>query len=530
MAIPKFVAAKEAVAQIQNGDTLGISGFIGMGHAEEITYELEKRFLETKEPNQLTVTWGSSQSNTKDRIGCDRFAHEGFIKRAIVGHIGMQYNLSRMAAENQFEAYNIPQGVLMHVIRAKGGKKPCVITPVGLGTYVDPRETGGKLNDLTIEKGPDLVELIVIDGEEYLMYKTFPINVAIIRGTTADEHGNITMEKEGILLEAFSMATAAKASGGIVIAQVERVVKAGSLNPQHVRVPGIIVDYIVKCSDPFTFHKQSFNEYYNPALSGECRIPVEEMPSTKLDARKIICRRAAFELKPKAVVNLGVGIPSELGAVAAEEGLSGDMTLTVEPGPIGGVPCSGLEFGCSMNAEAMIDHPYQFDFYDSGGLDLAVLGLAELDKEGNVNVSKFGPRIYGAGGFVNITQNTPVVVFVGTLTAGGLKIALQDGKLIIEQEGRNKKLINQVGHKTFSGKQALKNGQKVLYITERAVFELKKEGLTLIEVAPGIDLDTQVLANMDFQPLIDRNLKVMDPRIFLNQPMGIFDEIVKAMK
>lgn len=520
------MTASEAVQFIKSGDTLGSSGFIGMGHAEEISYSLEKRFLDTGEPGGLTVVWGSSQSDTRNMVGCNRFAHKGFVKRLIAGHIGMQFDLSRMVQENEFEAYNIPQGVLMHMIRARGGKKPCIVTSVGLGTYIDPRETGGKLNARTLENGPDYVSLITIDGDEYLMYKTFPINVAVIRGTTADERGNISMEKEGIILEAYSMAAAARASGGIVIAQVERIVKAGTLHPQMVRVPGILVDYVVKCSDPFTYHRQSYTNYYDPSLSGECQIPLGAIPSLPLDERKIISRRSSFELVPDAVVNLGVGIPSEVGNVAAEEGLSEHMTLTVEPGPVGGVPCAGLEFGCSYNPEALVDHTFQFDLYDGGGLDIAILGLAEADGEGNVNVSKFGPRVYGAGGFVNISQNTKTVLFVGSLTAGGLKVAIEDGQLVIVTEGKFKKFLSRVGHKTFSGEQAGKNKQKVLYITERAVFELRKEGMTLTEIAPGIDLRTQVLAQLEFVPRIAEDLKIMDERIFRWGPMGIYPEIL----
>ncbi|MCL1939230.1 MAG: hypothetical protein FWG04_01025 [Desulfovibrionaceae bacterium] len=526
MGKPKFVTAAEAVRLIKDNDTVGSSGFIGMGHAEEISFELEKRFLETGSPRNLTFTWGSSQSDYKTRIGCNRFAYEGLVKRIIAGHIGMQYDLSRMAMENKFEAYNIPQGVLMHLIRAKGGKKPCVITSVGLGTFADPRETGGKLNDLTVQQGPDMISLIEIDGQEYLMYKTFPIDVAIIRGTTADLRGNLTMEKEGIICECYPMAAAARASGGIVIAQVERVVKEGTLHPQMVRVPGILVDYVVQCSDPFTFHRQSYTNYYDPSLSGELKIPLAAIPPMPLDERKIIARRASFALKRDAVVNLGVGIPSQVGSVSAEEGLSEHMTLTVEPGPVGGVPCSGLEFGCAYNPEALIEHSFQFDMYDGGGLDIAVLGLAEADQEGNVNVSKFGTRIYGAGGFINIAQNTRTVVFVGTLTAGGLEVAIKDGKLNIVNEGKHKKFLPKVGHKTFSGDQARKSEQKVLYVTERAVFELRRDGLTLIEVAPGIDMETQVMDQMDFRPLIAEDLKEMDKRIFQPDPMGIFDEVL----
>lgn len=530
MSRPKFITAAEAVKLVKSGDTLGTVGFVMLGHPDELSFELEKRFKETGEPRDLTLTWCASNSNNRDRIGTARFAMEGFLKRVIGGHWGLTPEIGTMAIENKIEAYNIPQGVMAHIWRAKGGNKPCVVTHVGLGTFADPREDGCKLNDLTKEKGEDLVEVITIDGKEYLMYKTFPINVAFIRGTTADENGNISMEKEGILLEHQILAYATKASGGIVICQVERVVKAGTLHPQMVKVPGVVVDYVVESSDPLKWHRMSPVEYYDPSVTGECKVPLSAVKPIPLDERKVICRRAAMELVPDANSNLGIGMPEGVAAVAAEEGISDSLILTVEPGPIGGVPCGGFKFGCAVNAEAMMDHPYQFDFYDGGGLDFAVLGLAELDREGNVNVSKFGPRIAGAGGFVNITQNAKSVVFAGTLTAGGLKVEVKDGKLNILQEGKVKKFIPAVGHKTFSGEYAKKTGQKVLYVTERCVLEIRPEGLTLTEIAPGVDLQKDVLDQMEFKPIIASDLKLMDERIFKDQPMNIKDEILAKGK
>lgn len=526
MSKTKFITAKEAVSLIKPEDTIAISGFIGMGHPEELTYELENRFLETGEPNDLTVVWASSQSNTKDRIGCDRFSHPGFVKRAIVGHIGMQYHLSGMAENNEFEAYNLPLGVLVHILRAKGGRKPCITTPVGLGTFVDPRETGGKLNQKTVENGPDYVSVVEIDGKEYLQYKTFDINVAFIRGTTADTRGNITMEHEAILLEALEYAAAARASGGIVICQVERICDAGCLKPQDIRVPGVMVDYVVQTSDVNKFHRQTYNIPYEPGLSGEIKVPVDNLPSEELGIRKVIARRAAMELIPGAIVDLGVGIPASIGLIAAEEGLGDEMTMVVECGIIGGSPLSGLEFGTAYNPEAMMTQPSQFDLFDGGLIDLAVLGLAELDQYGNVNASKFGPRIYGCGGFINIAQNCKTMVFAGTLTAGGLKVEIQHGKLTIIQEGKNKKFVPLVGHKTFSGDQARKTGQNVLYVTERAVFKLNDEGLVLIEIAPGVDLQKDVLDQIDFEVEVSKELKLMDERIFKDEVMGIYDEIM----
>jgi propionate CoA-transferase len=517
----KVVTAAEAVSLIKSGDTVGVSGFIGMGHPAELTEELEKRFLATSEPRDLTLTFGASQNDGKSNWGLNRLAKKGLVRKVVAGHFGLQPDMVKMIINNEMEAYNLPQGVMMHLYRAIAGKKPGIVTHVGLRTFADPRETGGRLNDIS---KAELVKLLEIDGKEYLFYKSFPINVALIRGTTADTRGNITIEKEGISLEFLPLAMAARNSGGIVIAQVERVAEAGTLDPRMVKVPGIMVDYIVVAKPEN--HMQSMSEQYNPALCGEIKAPMSGWKPMPLDDRKIICRRAAMELIPDAVINLGIGMPEGVSAVAAEEGFIDQLTATVEPGPIGGVPMSGLRFGTAMNPEALLDHAYQFDFYDGGGLDLAVLGLAEADEFGNVNVSKFGPRIAGSGGFINITQNTMHVVFAGTLTAGGLEIAINGGKLQIVKEGKNKKLVPKVGHITFSGDYARQINQKVMYITERAVFELRPEGVTLTEIAPGIDLEKEVLAQMEFKPHIAPDLKLMDARIFREETMNIRPEIM----
>jgi propionate CoA-transferase len=519
----EIVSAAEAVRHIKSGDTVGISGFIGMGHPAELTEALEKRFLETGEPKNLTLTFGASQNDGKSWWGLNRFAREGFVKKIIAGHFGLQPEMVRMIVENKIEAYNIPMGVMIHLYRAIAGHKPGVLTHVGLRTFADPRETGGRLNDISKR---EVVKLLEIDGEEYLLYKSFPVNVALIRGTSADTRGNISIEKEGISLEFLPLAMAARNWGGIVIAQVERIVAAGTLHPMMVKVPGIMVDYVVQAA-PHN-HMQSMAEQYDPALSGEIKVPLSGWRPMPLDDRKIICRRAAMELSAGAVINTGIGMPEGVALVAAEEGFVDQLTMTVEPGPVGGVPQSGLRFGCSVNPEALLDHPNQFDFYDGGGLDLAVLGLAECDQFGNVNVSKFGPRIAGAGGFVNITQNTRNVIFAGTLTAGGLEIAAGDGRLNIVREGKSKKFVPKVGHITFSGQYAKKSGQKVLYVTERAVFELTATGVMLTEIAPGADLERDVLAQMEFKPLISPNLKLMDERIFRDAPMGLAAEIMAA--
>ena len=384
-----------------------------------------------------------------------------------------------------------------------------------------PAMGGGKINDLTQE---ELVELVSFDGQEYLAYKTLPINVALLRGTTADTDGNITMEKEALTLEALAIATAAKNSGGFVIVQVERIAEGGSLNARSVKIPGIMVDCVVVARPEN--HWQTFAEVYSPAFSAEVRVPMQSIQPMAMNERKIIARRSAFELTPNSVVNLGIGVPEGVANVANEEKIMDYITLTAEPGVIGGLPAGGLNFGAATNTEAVIDQPYQFDFYDGGGLDVAFLGLAQTDQHGNLNVSKFGPKLAGAGGFINISQNAQKVVFAGTFTAGGLKVAIENGQLKIEKEGKVKKFLQQVEHVTFSGPYALKKNQPVMYITERCVFALTDRGVELIEVAPGIDVEKDILAQMDFTPVMRDPLPLMDARIFNPNAMNLKEDLL----
>ncbi|WP_258359842.1 acyl CoA:acetate/3-ketoacid CoA transferase [Moorella sulfitireducens (nom. illeg.)] len=522
--MPKIRTADEVAALIRDGATVAAAAFGLAGWPEEIARAIERRFLATGHPRDLTLVHGSATGDWKEK-GITRLGHEGLIKRWIGAHIGSSANMCRLVEEDKIEAYNLPQGVIVHLWREIAARRPGVITKVGLGTFVDPRTGGAKLNSRTTE---DIVQVIELEGEEYLFFKTFPVDVALIRGTVADENGNLTMDKEGILVEALPLAQATRNSGGTVIAQVEYVAKAGTLHPKDVKVPGILVDYIVVCTDT-EYHYQTEGTYYNPAFAGEIKVPLEALQPLPLDERKIIARRAAMELIPGAIVNLGVGIPSDVAAVAAEEKAVDLMTLTTEAGSIGGVPASLPHFGHAYNAEATIEHHAQFDFYDGGGIDVAFLGQAQVDAEGNVNVSKFGRRVIGCGGFINISQTSKKVVFCGTFTAGGLKVRVEDGKLAIEQEGRSKKFINKVDQITFSGRYAQKIKQPVLYVTERAVFNLDDGGVTLIEIAPGVDLEKDILAQMDFKPRIASNLKSMPREIFLPR-WGQLRGIIEARK
>ncbi|WP_323084324.1 acyl CoA:acetate/3-ketoacid CoA transferase [Providencia alcalifaciens] len=511
-----FISAEEAASHLRDNDHVILGGFIGAAVPEAIEREVGIRFQREGHPRNLSIYFTAGQGDGDDK-SVNHMAQEELVSFVIAGHWGLSPKLQALAMEEKIRGYNLPQGVIAQLMRDSASGKPGTISHVGLGTFVDPRLEGGKINALTTE---EWVEVVTIGGEECLFYKKIPGNIALLRGTTADEHGNITMEDECLLLDNLAIAQLVKNNGGRVIVQVKNRVPAGTLKPHDVRIPGIYVDDIVLVND-LNDHMQTFAEVQNDCYSNPGLENISSPPPVKMDARKIIARRAAMELREGAVLNLGIGVPEVIAAVAHEEGLSDQLLLTVEPGAIGGTPAGGLSFGASSLPDAIITQDQQFDFYDGGGLDQAFLGLAECDRQGNLNVSRFGPKIAGCGGFIDITQNTRNVYFCGTFMAGKSDIQIKNGKLKIVRDGTVRKFIHQVQQITFSGEMAIKSGKTVLYITERAVFRLTREGLELTEIAPGVDLQQDILEQMDFVPAISPSLKVMDAALFHEGPMSL---------
>ena len=509
----KIVSAADAVALIRDGDTVTTSGFVGIGVPEELLVALEDRYLAGDGPRGLTLFFAAGQGDGLDR-GLNHLGHDGLLRCVIGGHWGLIPKIAKLAIAGEIDGYNLPQGVISHMYRDIAAGKPGTLTEVGLGTFVDPRIEGGRIGSTM----KDIVEFHPIAGKECLFYPARPIHVALLRGTTADAAGNISMEREALTIDNLAQAMATRNSGGVVIVQVERTVARGALNPRDVVIPSTLVDAVVVARPEN--HMQTFATAFSPAYSGQFRVDREEGEAMPLDARKIIARRATFELPINGVVNLGIGMPEGVAGVAAEEGLLDHVTLTAEPGVVGGEPASGLDFGAARNTDAIIDQNQQFDFYDGGGLDLAVLGMAEVDVTGSVNVSRFGPRLAGAGGFINISQNARSVVFAGTFTSVALDVAVDDGKLLIRSEGRVRKMVDAVEQITFSGPHASAQEKPVLFVTERCVFRLTGDGLHLIEIAPGVDLARDILDQMAFRPVIDE-IAEMDARIFNPELMDL---------
>ena len=511
----KDISAADAVACIQDGMTLAVDGFVGSVCPEELLIALEQRFLDTQHPAGLTV-WASTGSGDTRGKGLDRLHHAGIVKRLVVSYLNLNRKLQKRLVDNEIEGYLLPLGVMVQMYREIAAGRPGVITHVGLGTFVDPRHGGGRVNAIT--KG-DIVKLVELEGREWLLYPTFKPDVGLLRGSTADEDGNISMEREIATFQGPSFAQAVHNSGGKVIAQVEKVVPRGSIHPRRVVIPGHLVDHVV-ISKPEN-HKQTFQVAYNPVFAGDEKVDVASIEPMPLDIRKLVGRRAAMELRRGDVVNLGVGFPEFVATVAREEGVGELFTLTVESGSTGGFPAYGLSFGAAMNATSVIDHTYQFDFYDGGGLDITFVGLAEMDRTGNVNVSRLANRVPGIGGFFNVTQSADRVVFCGQFTAGDTDILVEDGRLVIRKDGDVTKFVEAVEQITFNAGVAIGRGQGVLVVTERAVFRIDADGPVLVEIAPGVDLERDILAKMAFRPRIAKDLREMDAELFQDGTIGL---------
>jgi len=517
---PVFVSPQEAASMIESNSTVATVGMTLVSASESILKAIEQRYLEEKAPNGLTLVHSCGQSD-RDR-GIQHFAHEGMLKRIIGGHWGLQPKMMELISENKVLAYCIPQGQFAQLYRSMAGGEPGKITKVGLGTFVDPRLEGGKMNELT-KSAPDISQIVTINGEEYMCYNPIPLDYVMIRGTYVDEAGNLTTDEEAMQLEVFSAVMACKKFGGRVIAQAKYRVKNGELHCKRVTVPGVFIDAVVVCPEPEVDHRQTHSFAFNPAYCGDIKVPVNQSDSLPLSVRKLIGRRALMELTRNDVLNVGTGIPNDVvGPIIAEEGIDEDVTVTVESGIYGGIPMGGVDFGIAKNNFALVRHDDQFDYYNGAGVDITFMGAGELDAAGNVNATRLGPLPTGAGGFVDITTNAKHVVFCSTFTGKGLKCSFDGQQLHIDQEGGLIKMVDHVTQVSYNGTIARRKKQKVHFVTERAVFELREEGVVLTEIAPGIDLQTQILDLMEFAPIISRDLKQMDQRLFCeNGPFGL---------
>lgn len=511
----KETSAADAVKCIESGSILAVDGFVGSVCPEELLIALEQRFLDTGEPRDLTV-WASTGSGDTRGKGLDRLHHDGIIKRLVVSYLNLNRKLQKRLVDNKIEGFLLPLGVMVQLYREIAAGRPGLVTHVGLGTFVDPRHGGGRVNSRT--EG-DIVKVVEMEGREWLLYPTFKPAAGLLRGSTADEDGNISMEREIATFQGPSFAQAVHNSGGKVIAQVEKVVPRGELHPRRVVIPGHLVDHVVVSKAEH--HRQTFQVPYSAVFAGDEKADIAAIEPMPLDIRKLVGRRAAMELRQGDVVNLGVGYPEFVATVAREEEVGDLFTLTVESGATGGFPAYGLSFGAAINPTSVIDHTYQFDFYDGGGLDITFVGLAQMDLSGNVNVSRLANRVPGIGGFFNVTQSADRVVFCGQFTAGESDIVIEDGKLVIRKDGSVTKFVEAVEQITFNASVALRRGQTVMAVTERAVFKIDADGPVLIEIAPGVDLEQDIMAKMAFRPRVADELKQMDKALFESDNIGL---------
>lgn len=520
---PKFITAREAADMIPDHSTLCTIGMTLVSASESILKAIEKKFLETGAPYDITLFHTCGQSDRKDGIA--HLAHEGLLTKLIGGHWGLCPPLMEMISKNQLEAYNLPQGQMANMFHSMALREPGKLSRIGLGTFVDPRIEGGKMNDRTRDK-EDIVGIVTVDGVEYMQYKEVPIHTLVIRGTYADEAGNITTEEEAMVLEVLPAVMATKRFGGKVICQVKHVAKAGTLDPKKVTVPGVLVDAVVVCEDPIHDHRQTSSWYYDPSYSGQNHAPSAHCAAIPLTIRKVIGRRAVMQLKKDVIINVGTGIPNDvIGPILAEEDVQDDVMLTVESGIYGGVPAGGIDFGISCTPQALIAHDRQFEYYTGTGIDFTFMGAGEMDETGNVNATKMGSVAAGAGGFIDITSTAKNVVFCSTFTGGGIQVGFDENGIQILQEGRFKKLVKRVQQISYNGKMAMERGQNMFYVTERAVFQLTENGPMLIEIAKGADLQKDILDQMEFKPLIAENLKEMTTDIYKEGVFGLKEKM-----
>ena len=505
----RVLTASEAAALVRDGDTLASSGFRFAQAPEELLEAIGQRFINTAAPQGIRLVFSSAQGDNAGH-GLDHLAHEGLLRQVIGGFYGTTPRLRQLILDAKCEGWNLPQGQIALLHRAIAAGHPGVLTHVGLDTFVDPRLEGGAMNARSTES---FVEHLVMQGRDWLLYKAFPINVALIRATSADEMGNLSVEREAVRMETLALAAAARNSGGIVIAQVERLVRAGTIHAQRVEVPGHLVDVVVVAAHPERTHQQTLGESFNASYSGEIRVPAGRMPELDFGIRKVIARRAAQELRPGMVVNLGQGMPEGIGLVAAELGLMDQLWTSFESGVIGGVPVKHVNFGVAINPIAMIRHDEQFMIYNGGGIDMSFLGFAEIDGNGSVNVSRFNGQVTGCGGFIDICMRTHTLVFCGQFDAGRADVTVGDGRVDIARHGSHRKLVTKVEQITFNGRAAVEAGRRILLVTERCVFQLRTDGWHLTEVAPGVRIREDILDQMDFAPHVG-DVATMDSHIF----------------